>query len=72
MSAEPTIWRCLAARRAQLVQRAELLGVSDAPAEGIEVALEALSDEMEFLLSLYRESKQALELDAIAKRWSLK
>ncbi len=44
--------------------RAELLEVSDAPAEGIEVALEPVRDEMEAITALYREWVWALELDA--------
>jgi len=62
------IGRWLKARRAELVQRAELLGVSDAPAEGVAVAVEAVLDEVEWLHRLSRELLVEAQLDAIEKR----
>jgi len=58
--------RWLKARRRELVQRAELLGVSDG--EGVEVALEAVLSEMEWLKRLSRELLVEAQLDAIEKR----
>ena len=69
MAPAPTrdvLGRWLKARRRELVQRAELLGVSDG--EGVEVALEAVLSEMEWLKRLSRELLVEAKLDAIEKR----
>ena len=58
--------RSLDARRAELVQRAELLGVSDG--ESVAVAFEAVLSEMEWLKRLSRELLVEAKLDAIEKR----
>ncbi len=61
--------RSLDARRAKLVQRAEMLAVSDAPAAGVEIAFEALVDEMESISALYRALVIEARLEALKKRW---
>jgi len=65
--ARDVLGRSLDARRAQLVQRAEMIAVSDG--EGGDVALEHVYGEMEWIGQLYRELLVEAKLDAIEKRW---